>query len=397
MIADIFYVIVFLFIGLQFPKVLSLRNKDINRLKWLWFYHLIFGIAYYLYVSSQGGSDSLKYWNGAKKISLSEALMSLFEYQGTQAMYAINFIPSGVFDMSFFSGTILYCFIGFVGISLFYKIAVDAVPLNYKISNVLLFPTIFYLPNLHFWSSAIGKDTILFFCVALFTYALVNLKNRLPLLIFSSFLAYLVRPHIILFLFIGFALAFSMNKNIASYKRYVLFLLMLSVGAYMLPSVMEYAQVEELSIDSYEEFSDTKVSNLSRSHTGSSVDVSNYPFPLKVLTFLYRPTFIDINGIPALLAAIENFILFLLTIAVIKRRPVETFKKAPFIIKGLFFFLLIGTIAFSMSLGNLGIMLRMRNMFLPGMLIYICWSYSYYLQLKINKINLQKKAVQATS
>ena len=53
------------------------------------------------------------------------------------------------------------------------------------------------------------------------------------------------------------------------------------------------------------------------------------------------------------------------------------FKAAPFVIKGLVIFLIIGTLAFSQSLGNLGIMIRMRNMFLPGLLIFILWSFSY--------------------
>jgi hypothetical protein len=41
------------------------------------------------------------------------------------------------------------------------------------------------------------------------------------------------------------------------------------------------------------------------------------------------------------------------------------------------YFLIIGTIAFSQSLGNLGIMIRMRNMFLPGLIIFLFWHFSY--------------------
>ena len=73
------------------------------------------------------------------------------------------------------------------------------------------------------------------------------------------------------------------------------------------------------------------------------------------------------------------------------RKPIKTFNEAPFIIKGLMFFLAIGTFAFSMSLGNLGIMLRMRNMFLPGMLIFICYSYSKVVETKIVAFNLTRK------
>lgn len=74
-----------------------------------------------------------------------------------------------------------------------------------------------------------------------------------------------------------------------------------------------------------------------------------------------------------------------------RTKPVEAFRKAPFVIKGLVFFLIIGTLAFSQSLGNVGIMIRMRNMFLPGLLIYILWCFSYEQQ----QIAESKKNVKA--
>ena len=376
--------------GFQFPLLVKLKKKSYRQLRFLWLYHLLFGVIYYYYVSAQGGSDSLKYWNGAKEITGDLAITILLEKYGTSIMYALNYIPSNLMNLSFFTGTVIYCFIGFMGFVFFYKIAFDLIPFNYKFKGVYLFPALFYLPNLHFWSSAVGKDTLLFFCVGLFAYSIMKLNRRIISILFSLLLAYLVRPHIALFLLLGFSMAYLMNDKIASYKRIILFGLLLAGGIVMLPSVMEYTQVEELSVESYESFSENKVKNLSRAHTGSSVDVSSYPLPLKIFTFLYRPTFIDIQSATALLAAIENLILLIFTIVVLRLKPIKTFKAAPLIIKGLVFFLIIGTVAFSMSLGNLGIMLRMRNMFLPGMLIFFLWSMSCQ-YMKKNKIKLITK------
>jgi len=78
---------------------------------------------------------------------------------------------------------------------------------------------------------------------------------------------------------------------------------------------------------------------------------------------------------------VENLLLLIISFSIFRSKPVQTFKAAPFVIKGLVIFLIIGTLAFSQSLGNLGIMIRMRNMFLPGFLIFILWSYSYQKQL----------------
>jgi hypothetical protein len=387
MAVDIIVVFLILVMGFNFPLLIKFSKKNQMNLKWLWLYHLLFGLIYYFYVSAQGGSDSLKYWNGAKELTSDDAIMILFEKYGTSIMYALNYVPSNLMNLSFFTGTIIYCFIGYIGLVFFYKIAFDLVPFNYKIRGIYLFPAILYLPNLHFWSSAVGKDTLLFFCVGLFSYSIMKLDKRIIGILFSLLLAYLVRPHIALFLLLSFSMAYMMNDRIATYKRIILFSFMLAGGIVMLPSVLEYTQVEELSVESYESFSETKVKNLSRAHTSSSVDVSSYPLPLKIFTFLYRPTFTDIQSITALLAAIENLILLILSIIVLRRKPIKTFKAAPLIIKGLVFFLIIGTIAFSMSLGNLGIMLRMRNMFLPGMLIFIMWSMSCHYISKNKKIN----------
>jgi hypothetical protein len=106
---------------------------------------------------------------------------------------------------------------------------------------------------------------------------------------------------------------------------------------------------------------------------------------MKVFTFLYRPFFFDINGIPALIASFENLFLLLLSIQVILSKPIQTFRKAPLVIQGLFIFSILGILAFSMSMSNLGIILRMRNMFLPGLLIYILWSLSYKQEFALKK------------
>lgn len=385
MIEEIIVVIVIFFLGLVFPNVLQFNARDNKNLNWLWLYHLIFAFYYYYMIMEQGGSDALKFWQGAKSITQNEALLTFFELKGTRAMYALNYIPSSVLDLSFFSGSVIYSFIGFIGLCFFYKICVDLIPYNSKVAGLFIFPALFYLPNLHFWSVAVGKDTLLFFSVGLFAFSFLNLKKRILLVILSMLLAYVVRPHIMLFLALSFSMAYLMNNKVKPYVRFFFSAIFIGVGIYVLQSVAEYAQIEELSVGGYEEFAERGVSNLSRAHTGSSVDVSNYPFPLKVFTFLYRPTFIDINSIPSLLAAVENLILLIFSYLILKRRVISTFKASPFIIKGLVFFLIIGTIAFSMSLGNLGIMLRMRNMFLPGMLIYIIWAFSYQYTQRLKK------------
>ena len=103
--------------------------------------------------------------------------------------------------------------------------------------------------------------------------------------------------------------------------------------------------------------------------------------------------FFDINGIPAILASFENLLLLLLTFKVLRKKPLRAYKAAPIIIKWLLILLIIGTFVFSQALGNLGIMLRMRNMFLPGMLIFILWALSYEKMIFYQQHNTNNKNV----
>ena len=384
---DIIIFILIVVSGIGFINLFSsqLPSVEINNLLKLWFFHLLVGTGFYFFTIN-GGGDAWGYWKRAKIMNLDDFWFNLLESKGTGFMNAFNYFPSKVLDLGFFANTMLYTLIGFIGFVFFYLIAYQLIPYNSKFKGYFLFPLVFFMPNLHFWSSGIGKDTLLFLCIGMFCYAVLDIVKRMPLLLFSLVLSYFVRPHITLFLVLSFGLAYVFGGKVSAGKRVLFSVVLLGIGIAILPTVMEFAKIEEASVASFDEFSEKKVDVLSRSHTGSSVDITSYPFPLKVVTFLFRPLFFDINGIPAVVASFENLALLILSfIVVFKNNFKLTFKNAPFVIKGLFIFLIIGTLAFSQSLGNLGIMIRMRNMFLPGLLIFILWSFSYQQELKYKK------------
>lgn len=376
---DLLFIIVIIALGLGF--ISSFKNKldsnDILQLRRLFFYHLLFGAYFCFFV--QG--DAIGYWKVAQLMSFEDFQKYIVEQKGTYFLFALNYYPANVLGLSYFSGTMLYSLLGFIGLAYFYNIAVESVPYNSKFRNYTLFPLLFFMPNLHFWSCGVGKDTLLFFCIGMFAYGIMNVVRRMPLLLLSLGLSYFIRPHITLFLAVAFGLAYVMSSKVSKGQRLVFSIMLIAIGLAILPTVMEFAKIEETTIDSFEEFADKKVDVLSRANTDTRIDISSYPFPLKVLTFLYRPFFFDVNGIPAVIASFENLFLLIISIRIFKNKPLPTFKNAPFVIKGLVFFLIIGTLAFSQSLGNLGIMIRMRNMFLPGLLIFILWSFSYQKQL----------------
>jgi hypothetical protein len=352
----------------------KLSEANLNTLKKLFVFHIVFGTYFCFYV--QG--DAIGYWSQAKNMTYSNFIYALSEQQGTYFIYALNYFPANILNLSYFTGTMLYSLIGFIGMTYFYVIAVELIPNNPQYKGYYLFPLLFFLPNLHFWSCAVGKDALLFFCIAIYTYGLMLPINRITMIILGLVLSYFIRPHITLFMLLGFGIAYFSGKNISVVQRIFFFGIIIGSIIFILPNVLEFAKIEEASVDSFNSFSESKAALLNRSHTNSAIDISSYPFPLKVFTFLYRPFFFDINGIPALLASFENLLLLVLSLTVLKNKPLQTFRNAPFVIQGMVYFFIIGTLAFSQSLGNVGIMIRMRNMFLPGLIIYIFWHFSYW-------------------
>lgn len=376
---DVIFLLLIIALGLFFINSFksSVSNYDIKMLRRLFYYHLAFGVYYCFFTAG----DSIGHWREAKIMTFKDFIYSLTEVKGTYFFRAFNYFPANVLDLSYFTGTMLYSLMGFIGLTYFYLIAINIVPYNSKYKGYYLFPALFFLPNLHFWSCGVGKDTLCLFCIGIFMYGILKPLKRFPMLILGLSLTYFVRPHIALFLLLAFGMAYIFTSKISFFQRIFFSIIIGSIVLSILPSVMEFAKIEETTAESLEQFSKNKAELLSRASVGTSIDISSYPFPLKVFSFLYRPFFFDINGLPAILASFENLLLLILSYFVVRNKLIQTFKKAPFVIQGMVFFLIIGTLAFSQSLGNIGIMIRMRNMFLPGLLIFILWSFSYRQQI----------------
>ena len=389
MILDLIYIPLIIVLGLGFINLFSsqLTDRDQQVLRNLFFFHLLMGTYYCFFI--QG--DAIGYWRVPKAYTMETFKEGLFNGEGTMFMYAFNYLFSNLLNMSYFSNTLLFSLFGFMGLTFFYIVALQTVPYNKIISGYVLFPLIFFLPNLHFWSSGVGKDTTLFLCIGMFTYGIMKPFQRIPLLVIAVVLSMAIRPHITLFLMVGFGLAYVFGGKVSPAQRIIFSAAMIAVGLAILPSVMEFAKIEEASAEGFDKFATGKAAVLSRSSTGSAIDISSYPFPLKVLTFWFRPALFDVRNLNGLIAALENLLLLLVFIKAMRTSPIRAFKAAPFVIKGLVIFLVVGTLAFSQSLGNMGIMIRMRNMFLPGMIIYLMWIFSYEQQLLRNRRTTLKK------
>lgn len=389
MILDIIVCLGVVFFGINiknnFKIFDSYEKKLLNK---LFFYHLAFSVIFYFYIMNFGG-DAYSYWYNPKNYSFTQ-LWSLYLSQGgpNEMMYLINFIPSNLLGLSFFTSNILFGLFGFLSFVYFLAILKKIMP-HYKSLNSIkvlgfkIFPLILFLPNLHFWSSGVGKDTLLFFVILLFAYSLLEFKKRVFGLLISLTLSFLVRPHITLFLLTGFGLGIIFGGKLKGFQKTFLAVLFTGIFIIVFSSVLDFVKIEEVSVDSVEQFSDNKAKVLA-AKGGSVVDISNYPYPLKVFTFLYRPLFFDINNPLAAIASFENLFLLILSLKFIFNKPIKWLKKSNYIIKGAFVFFILGSLSFSLILGNLGIMLRQKNMFMLLFYLFIFWN--LYSRLIIPKL-----------
>ena len=380
---DIILIIIIIFSGFLITKGFKnkLSNLDIKVLNALWLFHISIGIIYYYFIITKGG-DAYSYWFKAKQMNLTEFFNNLSNAQndlGTKFMYTLNYIPANIIGMSFFTNSLFYSLLGFIAFIFFYCICIHSIPFNSIFLKIRIFPFLLFLPSLHYWTSAVGKDTISFLCILMISYGFMYIKTRFPLVIIGLLLSFGIRPHITFLVITSFGFIYIINRKFTIIQRF--FIIIISGIAFFLiiPKVLDFSKMSEISINELNRFSLEKSDALS--YGGSFVDISSYPYPLKVLTFTYRPFFFDINGFPAVIASFENLLFVLLSLSVLRNRFFITFKAAPLVIQGLFVFFLMGVFIFSIGTSNLGVILRQRNMFLPGMILFILWSFSYKQQI----------------
>lgn len=396
---DILFISVCIIIGFQIKKLLNIFDKkERNLLDKLFFYHIGVSVIFYYYIKVNGG-DAYSYWYVPKLLSYNEVLDLVMEGgRPTEMMFLINYFFSNTLNLSFLSGNIFYGLFGYCGFVFFLAVLKDAMPLyptlnKIRVLGISIFPLILFMPNLHFWSAGVGKDTLLFFCISLFAYSILRKKVKWIGLVISLGISFIIRPHITLFLLTGFGIGLMLDGRLKGYMKFFSFIVLVAVFIFLFDSVLSFVKIDEFNAESFTEFADSRAGALS-AKGGSTVDISGYPYPLKIFTFLFRPLFFDMNNIIALVASFENLFLLLLFIKFFANKGVKSLIKADNLIKGAFFFFVLGTLSFSLILGNLGIMLRQKNMFMLMAYLFLFWGfYSQILLPRINRVLYENKTI----
>lgn len=343
--------------------------QSLNR---LFLYHLLFSLLFPLVPG-----DALGYWQfNFQQLAIRSERMSDYFGVGTVFLLWLNFIPVKVIGLSFVTGNILYGVCGFLGLRFLFLLYVGSLRTNVTVMGMAVIPFLFYLPNLNFWTAGVGKDTLSFFGIAWFLYCLVHFRKRFIQMVVAIAFVYLIRPHIAIMLALGTSVAIIFSREMrAAYK--VLFLLM-AVGGFLAvyKKVAIFLMVGELSVDSLSGLAKDKASLLSTKNVGSAVDITHYSVPVRIFTYLYRPMIFDVHNVITFMSFLENVVYIVITVIGIRSIRWKDLPAIPLWLKAGFFTFVTAMIVFSNSLGNLGIIMREKNMTMIYFPMVCLWAYS---------------------
>jgi hypothetical protein len=232
---------------------------------------------------------------------------------------------------------------------------------------------VIFLPGLSFWSSAIGKDAITFLAICTIIYA-STLKSFKRLVLFSIGLVicFVARPHIAALVMISVGIVYGITRGTALSRLTTI--VVSSILIFSLSGlILDYVKLQSIDPESIGSFvSDRQNRNIGG---GSSLNISDYPFVIKVFTYLYRPLFFDARNFLGVVVSIENLILATFTFIAGSHvfRNARLIMLAPdYILFNMVFFALATTVL-ALTTANLGIAIRQKIMVLPSMIIVALW------------------------
>jgi len=359
----------------------------------LFLYHLFFFGVYYTYALFNN-SDSKLYFDRPQWRS------SWGEYFGTSTTF-IDFMSwpfINVLGFNYEMMMVLFAWFGYIGFVYAYLFFRENIPIKIKVFNIDFLTLVLFLPNMHFWTASLGKGAPIFMSLMMFAYAIRDPKSRWITLLLGSLITYYIRPHVFLFVAAGTVLGFMTGKDkIALWKKMLVYIGMIGSLIIVQDTILGMAGLNESEnlVEGFDQFSTERGAELSKS--GSGVDMADYPLPIKLFTFWFRPLFFDAPGMLGLIVSVENFIYLLLFFKILKKDFISFLKKSPVTVKMSLTTFFLASLAMAFVMSNLGIIMRQKSMVMYFLFFVI---YYYLAQKKYDRIvklkSLRERHKQST-
>lgn len=341
------------------PFALPGRGRDRYFLGLLMFGgHVGAALVYYSYVQHNPADTALYYFD---PYGFSRGPTSM----GTVLVIQIVQYMRRTFSGSYIDYFLLFQSVGLLGIVILSRLVHDVhVQLRVPVTRTSV--AILFLPSMYFWTSAIGKDSPLFFACSVCSWSILKFSSRWYWFFIGVSIMILFRPHIAFIAVLSIALSLFLDPKYKLVPRLV-FLAIAAVGSiFVVEVVRSTLQVNVLDPNSVSEFI------ASRQSIGSSISGNTAvggSFPLKLFSLLFRPLFFDAHGIFALFSSAENLIFVASFISVIMNlRTIRWFFRDSLFIKYCVFFTVALTLSLAAIYYNVGLGLRERAMVYPTLI-----------------------------
>lgn len=214
------------------------------------------------------------------------------------------------------------------------------------------------LPELHYWTCYLGKDTLIFFSICVIVYAWYFNKSILYYIIPCIVIGY-IRAPVLLVIMAAFGVGVIIKSKATFGAKIFIGCASLIAFSFFLPMAVEQARMEEFDEGNIENYIKRNEQYHQDEKYGSSVDMQGQPIYVKMFAYQFRPLFYDAKGILQLEASFENACWLLLFLLICFRFKRKYFLWFPFLA---YIFLWGGQ---SLGLNNLGIAMRQKMMFFP--------------------------------
>lgn len=361
------------------------RRRELLYSFTLFIYHAAFSYVFYLMASGKD-VDTVNYYNWA----VEGWGGGFFGSEAVVAVVALVrfFLLDYDFVYLFFSSISGLSFVYAYNFLANFSLDVDV---DYaKVSSLTTLRFLFLIPGLHFWTGAIGKDSLMVLAYVMMLPFFFG-GRALWCFLLGVLIALLVRPHVggvillVFFLYFSVKIYFKLSNiakifALSAFFAIALFLLDVLYG-FLISYVQKYSAAGFVSLL---DFLDARQDVYSS--TGSGLDLSSYSVFAKVLIFLlgFHPASM---GGAQLLVLLEGLVLiYILSKVFLNVRSLAETENFYTLLASLFFLVLLVFMLSSLS-GNLGLIARQRIMvYIPLIFIY------FYMRHCIAKLSLIKNS-----
>ena len=293
-----------------------------------------------------GGNDSVNYYRSAG--NLDEFILG----QRGVFVESITWVLIRYLKLSFLGCSFVFSLVGLMGWYCLFLVLIDICKRWSKWFLEVL------LPELHYWTCFLGKDSLIFFSICVIVYTWYFHKSFLYYIIPCIIIGY-IRAPVLLVVLAAFSASVIFKSKATIPAKIFVGGVSVVVFSIFLPMAIEQTRMEEFDMENVENYIERNERYHQDEEFGSSVDMQGQPIYVKMFAYQFRPLFYDAKGALQFEASFENACWFLLFLLICFRFKRKYFLWFPFLA-----YMALWT-SQSFGLNNLGIAMRQKMMFFP--------------------------------